>query len=253
MPTLPPTTANPYAGAQTTAAVRASLQHALDDYKLGHAHLDLRIGADLSRSDTRSFGESHASELSSLASPSAGQDAHPGLSLTPPIPEPASTKIEGDTPSIRDSNQSTSTIPAQPVPAVTPTIGETGVSLSASGPAPVSGPFHNVPAAVQDASPGGAERPVGTPSEDLYGASPAKTESAEEEKKRLGREERERVLAADNDADNEHRPGSESAEEEKKRLEREERERVLAGGADTTGNTAENDGEELPPYKDFHE
>ena len=241
MPTLPPTTANPYAGAQVTAAARASLQHALDDYRPGHVNLNLKIPGDLSRSDTRSFGESHASELNSL---SPGQEAHPGLPLTPPIPEPASTGKEDHRPSTQPSpanpNQIASPIP---VPAVTPKLSETAVSLSASEPAPASG---DVPAAAQGTSPSGAGRPAESPSEDLY-ASPAKTESAEEEKKRLEREERERVVAAGNQI------GSESAEEEKKRLEREERERVLAGGTNATSNTAEKDGEELPPYQDFHE
>lgn len=249
MPTLPPTAANPYAGAEVTAAARASLQHALDNYKPGPVDLKVQIGGDLSRSDTRSFGESHASELSSIVSLSVGQEAHPGLPLTPPIPEPASAEKEDHGSSTQPlpagSDQSAATILAQPIPTVAPTIGGTGVLLSASEPSPVSGPLHDVPAAVQDTSPIGAGKPAESASEDLYGTSPAKTESAEEEKKRLEREERERVLAAGNEI------LSESAEEEKKRLEREERERVLAGGANATSNTAEKDGEELPPYQDF--
>jgi hypothetical protein len=223
----------------------------LDNYKPGHVDLNLQIGGDLSRSDTRSFGESHASELSNFGSLSPGHEAHPGLPLTPPIPEPASAEKEDHRSSTQslptDPSQSAATIPAQPVPAVTPTIGETGVSLSASESASVSGQLHDVPAAVEDTSPSGAGNPAESPSEDLYGTSPAETESAEAEKKRLEREERERVLAAGNEI------GSESAEEEKKRLEREERERVLAGGANATSNTAEKDGEELPPYQAFHE
>ena len=240
MPTLPPTTANPYTGAEVTANARASLQHALDNYKLGHINLSLRVGGDLSRSDTRSFGESHASELSSLASPSTGQDSHPGLSLTPPIPEPASTEKEDHSvqpPSV-NPDQSAPPIPAQPVPVVTPT----GTSPGSS---PV-GPLHDIPASDSGV-------PAESPSEDLYGTAPPKTESAEEEKQRLGREERERVLAASHEVDNQRVTGSESAEEEKKRLEREERERVLASGASVTKNTAEKDGEELPPYEDFQE
>ncbi|KAG8219863.1 Eisosome component PIL1-domain-containing protein [Butyriboletus roseoflavus] len=93
LPTLPPNSANPYAGADVTATARVSLQHALDNYRLGEVALHLETGGDLSRSDTRSFGESHASELSCL---------HPGLSVTPPIPEavekgPAVTPSMGDT------------------------------------------------------------------------------------------------------------------------------------------------------------
>ena len=95
---------------------------------------------------------------------------------------------------------------------------------------------------------------------DSHGGTPGHTagttsksyESAEDEKKRLQREERERILnqgppvAAPN-------PKPETAEEEKKRLEREERERLLASGSDTNpgvGKPDENQ-DELPPYKEF--
>ena len=215
MPTLPPTPANPYKGADATAAVRASLQHALDNYKLGQTNLSLRTGANLERSDTRSFGESHASELSSLASPSAAQDVHPGLSVTPPIPEP--TASEGE----HGVDQPTQQAPVQPA------------QSAATQPATASGEAESA-------------------SEDLYGGGVPRTESAEEEKKRLEREERERVHAAGSEANNE-RPGTESAEEEKERLEREERERVLSGGAGVPGDTGHKDGDELPPYRAFQQ
>ncbi|KAF8898676.1 Eisosome component PIL1-domain-containing protein [Infundibulicybe gibba] len=83
LPTLPPTQANPYSGAQATGAARASLQRALDNYKTGHINLSPHTaGSDLSRSDTRSFGESHASELSSINSDTS---THHGAPVTPPI------------------------------------------------------------------------------------------------------------------------------------------------------------------------
>jgi len=209
LPTLPPTPGNPYTGAEATAAARASLQHALDNYKLGETNLGLRPA--LERSDTRSFGETHASELTRLASLSAGQDAHPRLSVTPPIPEPTATEGEHQPtePASVHPQQCASTVPVQPAPA------------------------------------SGAE--AESASEDLYGGAAPKTESAEEEKKRLEREERERVLAAGSEANNERPAVSESAEDEKKRLEKEERERVLAGGS------AKKDGDELPPYQDFQQ
>jgi hypothetical protein len=63
---------------------RASLQHAMDNYKPGQVVLSTSVGApDLARSDTRSFGESHASELSSIASHSPPLHAQPGLPATP--------------------------------------------------------------------------------------------------------------------------------------------------------------------------
>ncbi|KAG9314416.1 Eisosome component PIL1-domain-containing protein [Chiua virens] len=179
--------------AQVTAAAKGSLQHALDNYKPGNVNLNLQTGADLARSDTRSFGESHASELS----------------------------VSGR---YRFTPKRGTTIPA---PAVSGVTAAASVVSSVSGPATVGGRA--------DSS-----------SEDLYATSPAKIESAEEEKKRLEREERERVQATNNESQSQAKP--ETAEEEKKRLEREERERVATGGVDAT-----KDGDELPPYQDIQE
>ncbi|KAJ3481131.1 hypothetical protein NLJ89_g12233 [Agrocybe chaxingu] len=61
LPAIPPSPSSPYLGAHTTGAVRASLQRALDNYKTGHINLPPQVAAsDLTRSDTQSFGESHA-------------------------------------------------------------------------------------------------------------------------------------------------------------------------------------------------
>ncbi|KAG7099280.1 hypothetical protein E1B28_001139 [Marasmius oreades] len=84
LPTVPPSESSPYTGAQRTGSIRAALQRALDNYKTGHINLPSHSNAsELSRSDTRSFGESHASELSSMNS-SLSTATHPGLPLTPP-------------------------------------------------------------------------------------------------------------------------------------------------------------------------
>ena len=81
LPFVPPSQTSPYTGAQATGAARASLQRALDNYKTGHINLPHQpSGADLHRSDTRSFGETHASELSSIASGATS----PGIRLLLP-------------------------------------------------------------------------------------------------------------------------------------------------------------------------
>jgi hypothetical protein len=86
-------------------------------------------------------------------------------------------------------------------------------------------------------------------------AAPAKYESAEEEKKRLQREDRERILAAQGGAPpaTAAAPVSastfESADDEKKRLEREEREKILATGGSSAPGPKKDD-EDLPPYQD---
>ncbi|TFK41096.1 Eisosome component PIL1-domain-containing protein [Crucibulum laeve] len=83
LPSVPPTPNQPYTGAQATGAARASLQRALDNYKTGHINLPPQLaGSDLSRSDTRSFGESHASELSSINSDLSGT-TRPAVMSTP--------------------------------------------------------------------------------------------------------------------------------------------------------------------------
>lgn len=108
------------------------------------------------------------------------------------------------------------------------------LSAGPSGPGPVSGSLKDIRSGSQGV-------------EDLYSNAQPRGETAEEEKKRLEREERERVLAA-----SAPQPKFESAEDEKKRLEREEQERVRAGSArgEGEGEGEQKDGDELPPYKD---
>ncbi|KAF9044744.1 hypothetical protein BDZ89DRAFT_1108995 [Hymenopellis radicata] len=84
---MPPSAESPYLGAAATGAARASLQRALDHYKTGHINLPPQLaGSELNRSDTRSFGESHASELSSMSSDGSDitRAAQPGIPMTPP-------------------------------------------------------------------------------------------------------------------------------------------------------------------------
>jgi len=69
LPPIPPSEERPYQGAKDTAAARASLQHALDNYKPGTlTHSFQPSSADLERSDSRSFGVTHEAELSSISS-----------------------------------------------------------------------------------------------------------------------------------------------------------------------------------------
>ncbi|KAJ4000996.1 Eisosome component PIL1-domain-containing protein [Lentinula boryana] len=101
LPTLPPSPESPYTGAQATGAARASLQRALDNYKTGHINLPPQsASSDLSRSDTRSFGESHASELSSITS----ETTQSNIPVTPPssgaklLPVPTAVQLSKPSP-----------------------------------------------------------------------------------------------------------------------------------------------------------
>lgn len=80
LPSSPPAQ---YTGQQQTAAVRAALQNALDsEYVPKSEHLPLNVGKDVG--ETRSFGETHASELSSITTMTDnGHDQHHDQSSAP--------------------------------------------------------------------------------------------------------------------------------------------------------------------------
>lgn len=229
LPSLPPSPARRYEGSQETAAIRAALQKALDNWKPGSVDFPLQHAAvDLSHRDTKSFGETHANELStigpSIPNHPGGTTLHdpPKLATSPPVSSPPLqpeslnlAPVPLPTPKISLSDNTTIShtggsdpidSPAQ-LPQVTPTIAETGVPKSAGpdGPGPASG---SLLVKAEHVSQGG-------PTPKTY----------------------------------------ESAEDEKKRLEREERERLLAGSSNT--NPAPGSGkvdeyeDELPPYKEF--
>jgi hypothetical protein len=310
MPTLPPTKEQPYEGTQATAAARAVLQRALDNYETGEVSLaphTQSLGADLSRSDTRSFGESHREEINSIHSSDARSAAEPGIPVTPPAHDNAAASFPPppgpppsaqpapiaipSAPSIKSASASSlptsppldpstlnhepAPLPASPpvgthvaispsgpadpinpgskVPSMTPTVAETGMPVSASsrgGPGPSSGSLKQLReehaaavSPVRAASSSSASAPYG---------SPQAFASAEDEKKRLEREERERFLAGSATTASDH-PPYESAEDEKKRLEREERERILHagdGGPASRNPPQGDDNEELPPYQE---
>lgn len=254
LPAVPPSQEKPYTGAQQTAEARAALQRALDHYKPG---LTTLAPADLSRSDTRSFGESHASELGDIPT---GESVHPGLPVTPPpgetgrdspapidpqalntSPAPIPARSPSDSVPVPGGLRPAEGSPEAPVPEGGPTVAETGVPLSAgpSGPGPSSGSLKGARSGSQ-----GLDATV----DDLYSSPQSQGGTAEEEKRRLEREEMERAATGT------PKPQFESAEDEKRRLEREEQERVRAGGggeARTQGD--QKDSEELPPYKDIEE
>jgi hypothetical protein len=127
---------------------------------------------------------------------------------------------------------------------MSPTVAETGVPLAAGtdGPGPRKGSLSQQ----QSKTPayGSAEAIASTVS-----AYP----SAEDEKRRLAREERERIL---NQGSSSTAPTYENADEEKKRLERQERERVLQLGGSGSGGKHEgpqNDPNDGPPPPAYHD
>jgi len=236
----------PYTGGQSTGAIRASLQRALDNYKTGHINLPPHVSeSDLSRSDTVSFGESHASELSSINSESSLSPTNvTPLSSAKPLPSSASPQHQSPPIDVATLNlspaplpisavETVSSDPAQTLSVVTPTIAETGIPLTSgsSDPGPSSGSLLVIRS--QESVP--SATPV------LEGQ---KYESAEEEKKRLAAASLQQTSAAVQEPA--ATPQSESAEEEKKRLEREERDKILRGDQDSSSKGHED----LPPYEE---
>ncbi|KAG6879710.1 hypothetical protein C0992_012558 [Termitomyces sp. T32_za158] len=276
LPTLPPTADQPYTGAQATGAARASLQRALDNYKTGHINFPAQLsGADIHRSDTRSFGESHADELSSINSdttrisspafaPSTTPSDYKTHSAQPPPPFKPSEAYGADKATSLSPidpaalNQTPTPIPAMPsasmpVPipgssppstgltSITPTLAETGVPVSAGtgGPGPASGSLHDIRRASSNTGPRGEAAPI-------YGQLPIATSGSTvaEEKRRAEASYSQPPFSetpppVPGTASTSH---FESAEEEKKRLEREERERILRSNAQK-----DKDQDDLPP------
>lgn len=243
LPAIPPSPSAPYTGGKTTGAVRASLQRALDDYKTGYINLPLPqvSESDLSRSDTRSFGESHANELSSIDSEVSSLSAAHATPLSSAKPLPSSPQSPSLPINVNNLNFSPSpvhisaaeTVPdpgnsAQTIPAVTPTIAETGMPLNAdvSNPGPSRGSLLNI------------RHQESTPSTTPVFGSGQKYESAEEEKKRLAaayRQQDSTEATAQEPSQAAPTPQSEDTEQ-KKGLEGEEQEKT--------------EHEDLPPYEE---
>ncbi|CAE6419322.1 unnamed protein product [Rhizoctonia solani] len=164
-----------------------------------------------------------------------------------------------DATATQETQAPSTTTPASAVPPVSipaaqndVTVAETGVPLSAGagGPGPKSGSLSrdNVPTTDPPTGPPQTSTiPPSNAGDELPGfAGVTKHESAEEEKARLAREERERLLHTETSSTTHP-----TAEEEKARLEREERDRLLRGQAQDQDEKG-GDGKTVPPpYADF--
>lgn len=250
IPSQPPSTTQPYTGAEETGSIRASLQYALDHWKPGQTTLSAPADAILDRSNTASFGETHAQELQRIDTasvPAQGPGAVPTQeqvsTASPPVSsqtEPGSLSSAGasTSPGINPAVLNTEPAPIPTVsppvavivpgpvdtkvkvPVVTPTVAETGIPVSGGpgGPGPSSGSLH-----------------------DIHPSSPDLSRAASNVAKTPGPE---------GGSSGDPAKPYESAEEEKRRLEREERERLLRG-APSKDDEANADGDTPPPYQDI--
>jgi hypothetical protein len=93
LPSIPPSPAQPYHGESATGSVRASLQKALDNYSPGNITLIVGNPSPADLKHTRSFGETHAQELSRIGT---DDPTATNIPITPPptsatAPPPSST------------------------------------------------------------------------------------------------------------------------------------------------------------------
>jgi hypothetical protein len=287
LPSIPPSSTTPYTGAQATGAARASLQRALDNYKTGHINLPSQLSsADLHRSDTRSFGESHASELSSIAS----EATSPGISTTPPhsttslldTPAPVDTPAPAPRPAEPvavnvDHSHATPINPAAlnqspaSIPAATNIPGDTANHPPSAPAATSQPPFSALASSPTVAETGipvtagaGGPGPASGSLHGMHNITPVNLPAPESEHKHVSAEEEKRRLHAAysqtatpsqqpqpglNAGASASSPHHESAEEEKKRLEREERERLFRNSTVRHGASGKDREEDLPPYQ----
>ncbi|TFY83581.1 hypothetical protein EWM64_g431 [Hericium alpestre] len=109
LPLVPPSNAEPYNGVEQTGTIRATLQHALDNWQPGHAVLSAPADLILNRENTGSFGETHAKELASISSPAIPQSNVP---ITPPGSQPGRAS-----PQNTDTGKIATSVPAPaPIP-----------------------------------------------------------------------------------------------------------------------------------------
>ncbi|OSX67415.1 hypothetical protein POSPLADRAFT_1176223 [Postia placenta MAD-698-R-SB12] len=286
LPAIPPSDKQ-YHGADITASVRATLQEALDNYKPGDINLPLRspVSKDLSRSDTRSFGETHAKELSRITP--VGDSVQPNIPLTPPptgtgsaLP-PAPSQSASRSSSISHATQgsvgysspitqrTSPTILASPPPvgSRSPPLNPASLNqapapipISSSLPPPVvapnpTDPTVKIPSVTPTVAETGVPKSAGSegpgPSSgsllDLKSSSPTLTRGSD------ALPSYGVMPGSSADPAPEKSEKWESAADEKKRLEREEREKVLAagGGVDNNADGGPSKEDDLPPYEEF--
>ena len=261
LPSSPPAQ---YTGTQQTAAVRAALQNALDSgYVPKTEHLPLNVGH--SDGETRSFGETHASELSTITTvtDNGHDDATPinpaALNNNPALIPVTTTHYSAPTTGPPAHHYAAPSVAPPSLPHG-PTVAETGIPITAGseGPGPVAGIIHPTPGEVRDRPAVGYGVGVNEQAPAYEGAlSSAPHESAADEKRRLAAAEQTQTTtpasyASLNAPSGGHQGGlvaststrrpatHESVEDEKKRLEREERERILHQGTTTRGNTQDD-------------
>lgn len=142
---------------------------------------------------TGEVGSANSPPSASVSSPLAASSTTPGVNPAVLNNEPAPIPSASPAPAVNLSELSGSADGKGKLPAVTPTVAETGVPVSGgpSGPGPSSGSLHEIRSSSSGVSQAASDVAIAPGPER---SSTNQYESAEEEKKRLAREERERFL-----------------------------------------------------------
>ncbi|KAF9509740.1 hypothetical protein BS47DRAFT_1348778 [Hydnum rufescens UP504] len=252
---IPATASGPYSGKERTASIRHNVQQSIDNFHPGNFPSPFAPSASPGVPsvpvDTRSFGETHHSELERTPSvldnhkhdehshsatdararrPSTGGVDPASLNNAPaPIPIPTDSSAILIPPSSTSPPLESHSPASVPLPGGEgPTIAEAGVPLR-GGPGPASGSLGRQGSTSQPPQQVGG-RSWGGPG---VGGIGGFSETAQQEKKRLSEEARVRdsgIQATSPPPASSSLPSLPTAEEEKRRLGREERERVLASG-----------------------
>lgn len=167
---------------------------------------------------------------------------------TPPVPVPQDV--------LSYPGSATSPVPTFPEITPTVAETGLPVAAGPGGPGPASGSLHDIKRASNFSGPRTSGFPATQPQSqpETYGQAPSNGPaypSAEEEKRRLAASYSQQApppaAATPSPAT---QPPHETAEEEMKRLEREERERVLHGGSGPNVPPKDNKEDDLPPYQE---
>jgi hypothetical protein len=267
LPSVPPSSSQPYARGEETGSIRASLQRALDHWTPGQVTLSAPAAANLDRSDTRSFGETHAAELQQIQTDEhhlgGAGDSSPvsnrspaGASVPLPIPVPIQKIGSGTSPTSSPQTHRAS-LSSPLAEGLTPGINPGSLN---NEPAPIAAmpdavgvtlPGTDTEAKVPSVTPTVAETGIpvsgGT---DGPGPSSGSLLDIRSSKSSLSRtpirKEGDPILHGDAPSTGTSAHTYESAGDEKKRLEREERER--SHHDETQGDDG---GETPPPYEEM--
>jgi len=259
LPSIPPSSDHPYSGVERTGPIRASLQYALDNWKPGQTTLSAPADAILDRSNTGSFGETHAEELQQIGTVHVEEAQSDTQHVPSPAPVPVQELGSASSPTSsshqpRQGSSFSSPLAAESTsPSVNPaalnnepapiTLNSPPVAVIIPGPVDTEVKVPTVtPTVAETGVPvSGGPGPSSGSLHNIRGSSSGSTQPVSEN-----------TPVPEGSSSTSPPQQYESASEEKRRLEREERERILAREAGASGSRKdEGNADDPPPYQEL--